>query len=54
MKEGLLSMKANLPEINFRHAWQFPSCWPACLPDILSIRQQQQGAIIQKSISGRL
>ena len=34
-------MQTNLPEINSRQAQSIPVRSPACLPDILSIRQQQ-------------
>jgi hypothetical protein len=54
MKASLLSMKTNLPEINSRHAWQFPSCWPAACRIYFSIRQQQQTPQTAESISGRL
>jgi len=47
-------METNLPEINFRQAQSIPVRLPACLPDILSIRQQQQTPKTAESISVRL
>jgi hypothetical protein len=47
-------MKTNLPKINFRQASPISVRLPACLPDILSIRQQQQTPKTAKSISVRL
>ncbi len=44
-------MQTNLPKINFRQGLLIPVRLPACLPDILSIRQQQQTAKAIKSIS---
>jgi hypothetical protein len=46
-------MQTNMPEINSRQAQTIPVRLPACLPDILSIRQQQQEGKTAKSISVR-
>ena len=42
-------MQTNLPEINSRQAQSIPVRSPACLPDILSIRQQQLTGEISKT-----
>jgi hypothetical protein len=53
MKARLLSMKPNLPEINSRHALQFPSGWPAACRIYFSIRQQQQTPPTAQPVSVR-
>ena len=49
-----LHLELSLPEMLGRYFRQAPPAKPACLPDILSIRQQQQAASSMTKIkSGR-